>query len=133
MICKMPFTIIPPDIMYTRYMQRGKIVRVARMDSSTVELLALYPSGNPGIFYGEACHRIDDVSPRSKIKKSDIKDEILERLLAGEPIRKIVREYEPSGDGEYHLCKKTEKDFSVRIRARIFSITEEEEPVSTRN
>jgi len=116
--------------MYMRFMKDRKIVRVARMNTLNAELIAFYPSKKPEIFYGEVSYEIDDVPKRKKINKSDIGDEILKRLLVGETIEKIVGEYEPAGDGEYHLCKRGEQGLSARLKAKIFSITEQEESVS---
>jgi len=117
----------PADILYTRFLKKGEVFRVAKLDTDMGLLLALYPSGNPKVFYGEACHKVDDESARAQVKRSEIKDPILRELLSGKPVKQIVRRYEPCLRDQYHLCRRGERDISRRLGSRTFEITEEQE------
>lgn len=115
-----------PDILYMRFMKDGKVVRVAKFDQSQGLLLALYPSDKPDIFSGEASTRIDDASPRSEVRRDSIKDKIWLKLLDGEPIKKIVKDYEHLSRGQFYLSKRRRETFNGLIR-KTFEITEQEE------
>ncbi|MCX6749255.1 MAG: hypothetical protein NTW17_00725 [Candidatus Pacearchaeota archaeon] len=91
------------------------------------DILYTSPSDKPGIFYGEACHKVDDESARAKVRRSEIKDPILLGLLSGKTIGQIVRRYEPCLRNQHHLCKRGEQDISRRLNSRTFEITEEQE------
>lgn len=89
----MPF--VSDDVIYMRYFQGGKVLRVAKLDSRVGVVLALYPSDNPETVYGEVFQRIEDSSAREPISRSEVKDDVLEQLLDGKKIKDILKNYEP--------------------------------------
>ena len=114
------------DVMYMRFTKKGKVVRVARAAGGDV--LALYPSRNKSFFYGEAFYEPDDESPRTKVRKSEIKDKVWLRLLEGVPITQITKNYETFADN-YSFCRRwtKERDLFKFLNAPTFDITEQEE------
>lgn len=111
-----------------RYFQKGKVLRVAKLDPSRQKFLVLYPSNNREIFYGEAFQKIDDNSARIEILRSDVSDKIWLRLLDGEEIETITNDYESLGLNTYYFAKKG-TDFN-EFRTRCFEIapdTDEDE------
>ena len=89
------------DIVYMRFMAKGRVIRVARADTQRGLVLALYPSEDKDIFYTEAFQEIDDISPKRKIQRSKLKDDIWLRLLDRESHETILADYELES-----YCKK---------------------------
>jgi hypothetical protein len=111
------------DVLYMRFMKAGKVVRVARTspDGSTI---ALYPSDKSNFFYGEAFHEIDDVSPKRKVRRSEITDRILLKLLQGEPVKSVLKNYRSFGD-DYSIYRGN--DLMKRMNSPTFNVSEAEE------
>lgn len=88
------------DVVYMRFYQRGNVLRVAKVVPLGGLQLALYPSGDPTFFYGEAFREADDSSSRTRVQVGELKDDVWKRLLKGDEIEAILRDYEPlAGDG----------------------------------
>jgi|GEM_PF-5657417 len=102
----------PGDVIYMRWIEPGesrKVVRVARTEGGGV--IALYPTNNRERFNFEACQAVDDPGmrfdglERDEVRSNGKADEIWLRLLDGEDIRSILRDYQPSplGEGEENM------------------------------
>jgi len=87
------------DTVYMRWINGREIVRVARYNGNGIT--AIYPTSDRERFNFEAASQVDDPGIEFKgIKREEIKDQIWLRLLDGEKIRDILREYQPSPLGE---------------------------------
>ena len=117
------------DVMYSRYFQEGKVLRVVRIDAYKGEGLALYLSENPAILYIEAFAKVDDMSPKCEVKKIEIRDDIWLGLLDGNSQEDILRVYERAyGDCYYfdrnksmntfRITKDTDEDEMIRKMSR---------------
>ena len=118
----------PFAIQYMRYFQKGKVLRVARMDSIEGLVLALYPTENSDEFSGEAFREIDQESSRVILKREKIQDEIWLRLLNGESSEKILEDYEEKFYS-YYFAKKGEEFDSFKTRTFQISPDRNEEDV----
>ena len=118
----------PFAIQYMRYFQKGKVLRVARMDSIEGLVLALYPTENSDEFSGEAFQEIDHESERVILKREKIQDEIWLRLLDGEQSEGILKDYEEKCYSHY-FAKKGEEFDSFKTRAFQISPDRDEEDV----
>ena len=118
------------DIIYFKYVDDdGGIVRIARADPVRGVIAALYPSGDPNHFFGEATYRIEDESARVPVPRSDIGDEIWLALLDNTPVPNILAGYEcdmlgmypsgsykdKSGDRTFHILEKKESEIAESL------------------
>ena len=124
---------LPDDVVYMRFYQREKVLRVARVDPLRGLCLALYPSGDPTFFYGEAFREADDSSPRTPFPAKSLKEDVWKRLLNGDEIKAILGDYEPlAGDGcdnggSYLYARRGSKVDMLRTRTfRIANDTDED-------
>lgn len=104
----------PDDIIYMRFYQDGKVLRVARADTARGIVSALYPSKDPNIFHREAFTEIDQESDRPQVSKSKIRDKIWLKLLEGEGIEGILDDYEPVAQGTSSADNKVSYFFAER-------------------
>src|SRR3989344_106885 len=87
------------DVVYMRWMHEGRVVRVARVTGG--ECTALYPASHKDRFSLEAFSQVDESVMRvPKMSRDEVKDEVFLRLLSGESIREILRDYQPTPLGE---------------------------------
>jgi len=105
---------VPADVTYMRWIEDDKVMRVARSDGEII--FALYSSENPDIFYGKSLEGMSDVSPRSKVKREMITDEIFLKLLDGTPLDEVRGEI----FADHYLVSGTEDN------PRTFSVSDHE-------
>lgn len=90
----------PNDIVYMRWMELGRVKRVARVGDGGC--LAIYPTQNKDKFSLEAVGPDAD-SPGvsfNGLTRNEVNDEVWLRLLDGEEIRRILKDYQPTPLGE---------------------------------
>ena len=119
----------PRDIVYIRFVQGEKVVRVTKYDPYKDSIVfALYSTENPNEFSGEAFHNVDDNSPRRVIEKSELQDKIWVALLEGISPLEILKGHKPkmigAGPGDSYKYEEGKE-------SRTFHIIESEEPKST--
>ncbi|MFH1801318.1 MAG: hypothetical protein ABH804_00580 [archaeon] len=114
---------IPPvrkldDVLYVRYLDQKKIVRVARFNPSIGVVGVLYPTSNRNIFLTEDIFEVNNASPKKEIHPNEIKDMVWLELSTGKSPHKILQDYEqemcgalPSGSYKF----SSEKDSSTFI------------------
>ena len=113
------------DFLYMRFLQQGRVIRVARVNTRQGLALALYPTQDSKVFEGEAFHDVDDNSPRTKQNRSSIKDKVWLKLLDGLPHAEVVKGYKQFGSEDYF--------YGHSLSSRTFRIANDtEEPVTAK-
>lgn len=100
----------------------GNVVRVAKVGTGGV-CVALYPTKDRDAFSYESFREIDELGMRIPIfPRDEIEDEVFVRLLDGDGIQDILREFQPTPLGEeregdsrysYYHTKKAGEPFDM--------------------
>jgi len=113
-------SLVPHDFMYLRYRDdAGKVVRVVKTDFNYVGVLALYPTEDSDVFHGEAFDEMDDNSPQSKVKRSEIDDKLWLGLLDNKKASEVLKGYKVyfhdtrKYGTKVYIDEKTEDTFRV--------------------
>jgi hypothetical protein len=101
------------DVLYMRFFKEGKVLRVARIDIYEGLCLALYPTKNKDTFSTEAFRYLDDESPRGKIERARVQDDIWIKLLDGVPKKEVVVDYNAALGDTYHFAKESFATFRI--------------------
>lgn len=92
LVCRMSTIYSTTFATYMRWFKNGSVHRVAKLLPDGLSL-ALYPTKDRDIFSGEVFRNIDDISPKSRVPRKEITDEVLMRLLDGKSIDSILDHY----------------------------------------
>ena len=114
-----------PDNLYMRWMDKGKVVRVARKFHYEELVAAFYPTKEENMVEREFVSEIDSNTSREKINRSTINDEILLNLLDGTSLEEITQNYESALKGQHYFCRRGENPDVCKFKT--FDIKETEE------
>lgn len=117
------FSVYEREIVYIRFIENGKIERVARTDTTEGLVLCLITSDNPKFFLTEAFAHVDDNSRIGQIERKKIKDKIWLRLLDGEKIDDITKNYKPTFYRNHYYCSKDTPENRALVY-RVFRISD---------
>lgn len=111
------------EIVYIRFLKNRKIERVARCDTTEGIAYRLMHSDDPKSFLTEAFAHVDDNSKIGQIERRRIKDKVWLRLLDGEEIKNILKDYKPTLMGNHYYCPKNTSE-NEALNYRVFRISD---------